>query len=328
MNRRSLLLGAASTGVLPWQVLRAQEKPHRVGFLAVLSRSTPAHPDVFYDAFVQGMRDLGYIEGKNLSIEWRFADGKFDRLHALAAELTRANVEVIVTHSTPGIRALQGATQPIPIVFATAIDPVGSGFAASLARPGGNITGLAIIGSDLHPKRLELLKVMLPGMTRAAVLANPGTSAHVAVIQNVQGAADRAKVQITVKLAGTESQIRQAFATMPRDHITGAVIADDAFFRGERQHIAELALESHVAVIAPWKEFAAAGGLMSFGQDILGSYRSTASYVDRILKGARPADLPIEQPSQIELVLNRRTAKQLGISIPQDLLLRADQVIG
>lgn len=299
----------------------------RIGFLAPLSRSTPARPDVFYDAFVEGMRELGYSEGRNLSIEWRFADGNFERLPGLAAELVRAEPEVIVTHSTPGIQALQRETRRIPIVFAVAIDPVRSGFATTLARPGGNITGLSVIDVDPSPKRLELLKGMAPALSEVAVLVNPGTSAHAAVVKTVQAAGVQAGVRVLPMGARTPDEIERAFAAMAHERVRGAIIADDAFFRGQRQQIADLAIKNRIAAIAPWREYTAAGGLMSYGQNITDSFRRAATYVDRILKGAKPGELPIEQPTAIHFAINRKTAAALGLTVPRDLLLRADSLI-
>jgi len=327
---RRRLLTAVSLGILAaprLSVAQAQDKVHRIGFLAPLSRSTPSRPDVFYNAFVQGMRELGYVEGKTLVIEWRFADGKFDRLPGLAAELVGMNVEVIVTHSTPAARALQRATSTIPIVFAVLMDPVGGGFAASLARPGGNITGLSIIDIDPTPKRLELLKAMRPALSRVAVLVNPGTSAHSAMVKNVQAVGQRAGIRILLVDARTPDEIERGFAIMTREHAHGAIIADDAVFLWERRQIADLAMKNRMPSIAPWREYVAAGGLMSYGQDIPGSFRRAAAYVDKILKGAKPSDLPVEQPTRFELIINAKTAKTLEMTIPPSLLGRADEVI-
>jgi putative ABC transport system substrate-binding protein len=314
---------------LPIPRARAQEqgKIRRIGFLAPLSRSTPSHPDIYYDAFMQGMRELGYVEGRNLVIEWRFADGRFERLSGLAAELVRMNVDVIVTHSTPAIQALRRATSTVPIVFAVVFDPVGSGFAASLARPGGNITGLSVIDVDPSPKRLELLKTMLPALSRVAVLVNPGSSVHPAIVKSVQAAGQHAGMKVLPVDARTPEEIERGFATMSQERAEGVIIADDAFFRGRRQQIADLAAKNRMPAITPWREYVSAGGLMSYGQNIADSFRRAATYVDKILKGAKPGELPIEQPTRIHLAINRKTAKALGLTIPQELLLRADEVI-
>ena len=330
MIPRRKLLVAFSLGILSASrrsVAQEQGKVHRIGFLAPLSRSTPSQPDVFYDAFVQGMRELGYVEGKNLIIEWRFADGRFERLPGLAAELAGMNVEVIVTHSTPATRALQRATSTIPIVFAVLIDPVGGGFAGSLARPGGNITGLSVIDVDPTPKRLELLKAIRPELSRVAVLVNPGTSAHPTIVKNVQAAGQHAGIRVLPVDARTPEEIERGFAAMTRERADGAIIADDAFFRGQRQQIAALVVKNRMPTIAPWREYVAAGGLMSYGQNIVDSFRRAAAYVDKIFKGAKPGELPIEQPTRFYLAINRKTANALGLTIPHELLLRTDEVI-
>lgn len=325
--RRRLLIALVAGAFGTPRLAASQVKAHRIGFLAPLSRSTPAQPDAFYDAFVQGMRELGYVEGKNLVIEWRFADGKFDRLPVLAAELVRANVAVLVTHSTPAIRALQRESGAIPIVFAVAVDPVASGFAQSLARPGGNITGLAVMDIDPTPKRLELLKTINPALARAAVLVNPDTSVHRAIVKSARAAGQQMGIDVRPLEARSAAEIERGFAALRREGVAGLLVADDAFFRGQRRQIAELALKHRVPAMAPWREYAAAGGLISYGQNVADSFRRAATYVDRILKGARPGELPIEQPTRIHLAINRSTARTLGLDLPQELLLRADELI-
>ena len=328
MNRREALLVLLALGTMPRaSFAQPPGKVWRIGFLAPLSRSTPSRPDVYYDAFVQGIRELGYVEGKNLAIEWRFADGKFERLPGLAAELVRVNVDVIVTHSTPATQALQRATSTIPIVFAVAVDPVGSGFAASLARPAGNITGLSVIDVDLGPKRLELLKTMLPALSRVAVLVNPGSSVRAAIVRSVQAAGQHAGIKVLPVDARTPEEIERGFVIMAQERAEGVIIADDAFSRGQRRQIADLAVKNRMPAITPWREYVAAGGLMSYGQNIADSFRRAATYVDKILKGAKPGELPIEQPTRIHLAINRKTANLLGMKISPELLLRADEVI-
>ena len=328
--RRKILVALSCSILYAPRFVGAQErgKVWRVGFLAPLSRSTPSRPDVFYDAFVQGMRDLGYVEGKNLIIEWRFADGQFERLPDLAGELVHAKVDVIVTHSTPATRALQRATGEIPIVFAVLVDPVGGGFARSLARPGGNITGLAVMDVDPSPKRLELLKIMIPSLARVAVLTNPGTSVHSGIVKSVQAAGQTLNVRIVAASARTAEEIEQVFASVRRERTEALIVADDALFRGQRQQIAELALRIRMPVVAPWREYVAAGGLMSYGQNVADSFRRAANYVDKIFKGEKPGELPVEQPTKIHLAINRKTANVLGLVIPQELLLRADETVG
>jgi len=325
MKRRALLI-ALALGSAGTELFGQATKVRRIGFLAPLSRSTPESPDVFYDAFVQGMRELGYVEGRNIVIEWRFADGKFDRLPALAAELVAAKVELVVTHSTPATRALQKATREIPIVFAVLVDPVGSGFASSFGRPGGNITGLSVMDVDPGPKRLELLKAMAPSLSRAAVLVNPDTRVHEGIVKNIQAAGERIGVRVLPIAARTADELDVAFERMERQRLA-VIIADDAFFRSQRRRMAELALRHRVPSIAPWREYVTAGGLISYGQNVADSFRRAATYVDRILKGSKAGDLPIEQPSKIHLAIHRGTAGRLGLMIPGELAILADEVL-
>jgi putative ABC transport system substrate-binding protein len=328
-TRRDCLtaLGAAALSMPLASLAQQQEKIRRIGFLGVRSRSTPSNPDVYYDAFIEGMRELGYIEGKNLTIEWRFADGKFERLPGLAGELVRMKLEAIVTHTTPSTEALQRATSAIPIVMTSIADPVASGFAASLARPGGNITGLSIITIDLSPKYLELLKIMMPALSRAAVLVNPGNSTHPATLKSIQAAAQQRGVKVLPVEARTAEEIERGFAAMRRERVDAVIIPGDGFFIGQRRQITELAVRNRLPSMCAFREFVEAGGLMSYGQNITDFYRRAATYVDKILKGAKPGELPIEQPLKIHLAINRKTANALGLTIPQELLLRADEVI-
>jgi len=330
MNQRRKLLAAfglctlaASFGSLAQQ----QGKVRRIGFLALRSRPTPSTPDVSYDAFTQGIRELGYVEGKNLVVEWRFADGKYERLSSLATELVRLKLEVMVSHSTPGIQALQKATNTIPIVAAVVGDPVASGFAASLARPGGNITGLSNIPVDLSPKHIELLKLMMPALSRTAVLVNPGNLSHPAILKGVHAAAQQLGVKILPVDARNSEEIERGFSEMKRERADGVIILGDSLFVGQRRQIIDLSARNPLLSMFYFREDVEAGGLMSYGQNLADFYRRAATYVDKILKGAKPAELPIEQPTKIHLAINRKTAKALGLVIPQELLLRADEVI-
>ena len=327
MNRRGALLALlALAGPLP-ALAQPQAGLRRIGFLGPRSRPTAAIPDENIDAFVKGMRDLGHVEGKNLSIDWRFADGDYQRFAALAAELVRGKPEVIVVYGTAGVQALQRETRTIPIVIAAAIDPVGSGFAASLARPGGNITGLSALAVDLSQKHLELLGEAVPKLSRVAVLLNPGNSRSPVILQNVQAAAHERSVKVFAVEATGPEQFERAFAAMARERAGGAIIAGDASFSGQGKTIAAMSLKHRIATIGIYREHVAAGTLMSYGQNIADFHRLAATYVDKILKGAKPGDLPIEQPTRIELAINRKTAKALGLRIPQSLLIRADRVI-
>jgi putative ABC transport system substrate-binding protein len=236
-------------------------------------------------------------------------------------------LEVIVTHSTPSTEALQRATSTIPIVMTSIADPVGSGFATSLARPGGNITGLSIITIDLSAKNLELLKIMTPALSRAAFLVNPGNSTHPAALKNVQAAAQQLGVKILPVDARTAEEIERGYAAMRRDRADAVIIPGDGYFILQRRQITELAARYRLPSMCPFREYVEAGGLMSYGQNLVDFYQRAATYVDKILKGAKPGELPIEQPTKIHLAINRKTAKALGLTIPQEILLRADEVI-
>ena len=276
--------------------------------------------------FVDGMRELGYVEGKNLVIEWRFADGKFERLPRLAAELVRLKPDVIVTHSTPATEALQHATSTIPLVASPVGDPVGRGFAATFAKPGGNITGTSLMTVDLIPKQLELLKTIVPGLSRVAVLADPGSSGQPAMLKSAQTAARRYSVSILKVEARTPEEVDSGFATMRRERADGAIVLADAFFIGQRRQIAQLATHYRLPSMFHYREDVTAGGLISYGPNNADAFRRAATYVDKILKGAKPGDLPIEQPTKFELVINLKTAKALGLTIPQSLQVQAELI--
>ncbi|MBI3373142.1 MAG: ABC transporter substrate-binding protein [Betaproteobacteria bacterium] len=327
-RRRLLIALAAGALAVPFVSLAQQQgKIRRIGFLAVRSRSTPSNRDPYYDAFAQAIRELGYVEGKNLVIEWRFADGKYERLPALAVELVQLNVEVIVSHSDTAVEALQRATSTIPIVTAAVADPVGSGIAVSLARPGGNITGLSNMMIDLSAKYIELLKLMMPRLSRAAVLVNPRAPAHYVILKGIQAAAQQLGIKLLPVDARTPEEVERGFAAMRRERADGVIILGSPFFFGQRRQITELAARIRLPSMFTNREEVQAGGLMSYGQNLADYFRRAASYVDKILKGAKPGDLPIEQPTRIHLAINRKTAKALGITIPQELLFRADEVI-
>lgn len=328
MKRRNFLVALGAGLATPRaSFAQPQARIRRIGFLAV--RSVPGAPssDPYYGSFVHAMRDLGYVEGKNLVIEWRFAGGKYDRFPALADELVRLNPEVIVTHSTPATEALRRATGTIPIVTAAVGDPVSSGFAASLARPGGNITGMSVMVTDLGAKQVELLKAITAEVSRIALLVNPDTSIHDKLVSSVQAAAQQLGIKVLRLDARSPDDIERGFATITRERIGAVIVANDAFFVSERRRIAELTRINRLPSMFPYREDVAAGGLMSYGQDAADFYRRAASHVDKIFKGARPSELPFEQPTKIHLAINRKTAKALGIVVPQALLIRADEVI-
>ena len=326
-RRRLLLILGASALASPFRAHPQQQAIRRIGFLAGRSRSTPTHPDPFYDAFVDEMRKLGYVEGKNLVIEWRFADGKYERLPQLASELVRANVEVIVTHSTPVTMAAHRATSTTPIVTIGVGNPVYSGFAASLARPGGNITGLSVITPDLTSKHFELLKMLLPGATRIGVLLNSNNPTTLAgALKNHQDGAQRFGMEVVPADAKSPEGIRQTFATMAEKGAQAVIVPADGLFLGQPRLLAELGLAHRLPSLGAYREHVEAGVLISYGPNVDDYYRRAAVYVDKILKGAKPGDLPFEQPTKIHLAINRRTASVLGISVPRELLLRADEV--
>ena len=281
----------------------------------------------YVGAFLKGMRELGYVEGKNLVIEWRFAEGRTELLPVLAAELVRMQVDVIVINGTAAAIAAQKATATIPIVFPNTGDPVGAGFVKSLARPGGNMTGLSNISSDIVAKHLEMLLSMVPKLSRVAVLLNPTNKPNISNLERVQSAAQKTSVKILPVEARTASEIDKAFSAMAQDKAGAVIVINDTFFIQQQRQIAELAAKNRLASISMVREYAEAGGLMSYGSSISDNWRRVATYVDKIFKGAKPADLPVEQPTKFELVINGKTAKALGLTIPQSLLISADKVI-
>jgi putative tryptophan/tyrosine transport system substrate-binding protein len=326
MDRRTFVTTfTAGLLVAPLASFAQQAKVWRIGFLVASSRA--ALDDGRYEAFLQGMKELGYVEGKNLAIEWRFGDGNYERLPALAAELVRLKVDLIVAAPSPAIRAAQQATTTIPIVFPGTGDPVGSGFVASLARPGGNLTGLSNSNLDVSAKTLELLTIMVPKLSRVGVLANPGSSTESAMLKSIGAAAQKLGVQILSLEAHASEEIERAFATLRQERVDAVIIAADALLNMQRRQIADLAIKFRLPSISQGTAYAKAGGLMSYGQDTPKNYRHAAAYVDKILRGAKPADLPVERPTKLELIINLNTARTLGLTIPQALLLRADDVI-
>ena len=327
-TRRALLIafGAAVLAAPLGSFAQQQGKVWRIGFLSLRSRPASPDSDVF-GAFRRGMRELGYVEGKNLVIEWRSADGKSERLPALAAELVQLKVDIIMAGGTPAISAAQKVTTTIPIVMGTVGDPVGSGFVASLARPGGNITGVSSLTSELSPKQLEMLRSMVPKLSRVAVLVNPANSFHATVLENVQAAAHRTGVTILALEARTPQEIGNTFAVMSQKKTRAVIVVRDSLFNQQVREIAALAVKYRMPSIHGVREYVEAGGLMSYGQNPADNYQRAATYVDKILKGAKPGDLPVEQPTKFELFINRKTAKALGLTIPQSLLISADKVI-
>jgi len=299
-----------------------QGKVWRVGILSPTSASLSS-PNT--GAFLKGMRDLGYVEGRNLVVERRFADGKLERLPGLAAELVQLKVDVIVTAGSPAISAAQKATTTIPIVMTITGDPVGSGFVKTLARPGGNITGLSNMGGDTGAKLFELLRSAVPKLSRIAMLTPSAT--YGAISKSVQAAAQQAGVKTLVAEASTPQEIGNAFSMMVREKADAVIVGSPSVFAQQHRQIAELALKYRMPSLFEDRVTVENGGLISYGQKLTDFYERSATYVDKIFKGAKPGDLPVEQPVSFELVVNLKTAKALGLTIPQTILVRADEVI-
>ncbi len=315
------LIGLALTFALSLMLAplpaRAQH-PAKVPRIGVLTTSASG-----YEPFRQGLRELGYLEGKNVAIEYRFAEGKLDRLPALAAELVRLKVDIVVAVGAPAVRAARKATETIPIVMAAA-DPVGQGFVASLARPGGNVTGLSSLTAGLVGKRFELLKEIIPKLSRVAVLWHPDPTRN---WKEIQLAAREQGLQLqSLEVRGRED-LDGAFRAASRERAQALLALRSPTVVAERKRIAELAIQNRLPAIYDDRAHVEAHGLMSYGTNQADLHRRAATYVDKILKGAKPADLPVEQPTKFELVINMKTAKALGLTIPQTLLIRADQVI-
>jgi putative ABC transport system substrate-binding protein len=328
MNRRHavvalIALGAAAGARSSWA--QQQDKVWRVGFL----RLQPATAETAKnnEVFLRRMRDLGYVEGRNLILEWRYADGKFERLPELAADLVRSKVDLIVAVASAAIGAAQKSTAAIPIVMATTGDPVGSGFVKSLARPGGNITGLSNMGGDTGAKHVELLHTMVPRLSRVGVLVTPTSPTSHKIVESIQAGAQKLGVKTLLAEVSTQEEIEAAFSMMARGHAGAVVVGAAPFFTQQRSQLAELGVRYRLPSIFGNRGYVEAGGLMSYGQKIADHYLRAADYVDKILKGAKPGDLPVEQPVTLELVINLKTAKALGLKVPQSILLRADEVI-
>jgi putative ABC transport system substrate-binding protein len=332
MDRRDTVLALLALGAAPLAAEAQQAgKVPRIGYLSTNLAASPH----LRDAFLQGLRDLGYVEGRNVVIEYRDAEGKLERLPALAAELVALKVDVILAEGgTLEARVAKQATRTIPIVFAAAGDPVGSGLVTSLARPGGNVTGLSTLGPELVGKRLELLKQALPGVDRVAVLWRPGalgerTDKDMLTGADVAARALGVRLQFVEARGGPEDFDRfdRAFSDMTRAHAGALTVLPANMFLREHRRLVDLAAKNRLPAVYTSREFVDAGGLMSYGASQPDLFRRAATYVDKILKGAKPGDLPVEQPTKFELVINLKTAKALGLTIPQSVLAHADEVI-
>jgi len=331
VNRRAFLIAVASPILAAPLAAEGQQttKVSRVGYLSSLSRADPTYATL-RTALLQGLREHGYVEGRTITIEWRFAEGSQSRLPTLAAELVRLRVDLLFAEATPAALAAKQATITIPIVFSPIADPIGSGLVATLARPGGNITGLTFMASELGGKRLELLKETVPGMTRVGVLLHPGNPSEAtlnSMLAETEAAARASGVQLQRLQAQGPNDLDRAFAAMSRERVEGLILLPSAMFSSERRRIADLAARRRLPTMFFFMEFVEAGGLVSYGPSFMELWQRAATYVDKILKGAKPGDLPVEQPTKFELVINLKTAKALGLTIPQSLLIRADQLI-
>jgi putative ABC transport system substrate-binding protein len=325
MKRRAFVAALAAGLVVP--VAAGAQPAGKVYRVGVLSLAPLAARPQQWEALRQGMRDHGYLLGQNVVLEFRSADGKLDRLPGLMAEMIQAGMDVIVVSGTEATQAAQKATRTVPIVMSNTGDPVGAGVVASLARPGGNITGLSLFATELSAKRLELLKEILPGLARVGVLWNPNNASVSLKFKETAAAARVLGLQLQSLEARQAGDLEGQFQAAARARADALVTADDQFLSSQRTVIADLAVRHRLPVMSEFREFAEAGGLCSYGPSLNDLARRAATYVDRILKGARPEDLPVEQPTKFELFVNLRTARALGLTVPPSVLLRADKVI-
>ena len=325
-NRRKLVIALGAGAVAGASAVRAQA-PAKVRRIGLLSPSSPSHAALWYEAFRLALRDLGWVEGKNISFEYRYAEGRHDRFPDLAADLVHLKVDVIVTAFTSESLAAKKATRRIPIVMAAGGDPVAIGLVESLARPGGNVTGLSQMISELGGKRLALLKEMVPKLSRVAVLWNPQSASSTLYWKEIQLPARQLELQLHSLEIRSPGDFDKAFEDATRARAGALVVTGDPVITANLKRIAGLAAKSRLPSIYQSSEFTNAGGLVAYGADRADMYRRAATFVDKILKGAKPGDLPIEQPTKFELVINMKTAKALGITVPQSVRLRADRVI-
>ena len=322
MNKRLLAVFIFTLILAAVHTTEAQQpgKISRVGFLST------GLVDSNIAAFQDGLRELGYIEGQNIFIEYRYAKGNYDQLPGLVAELLRLNLDVLFAPSTPAALAAKNATQTIPIVFASVSDPIANGLVSSLARPGGNVTGPSQMSADLSGKRLELLKEVVPRLAHIAILQDPGPQSEVA-LKETQLAARALGIRLTVFDVRGPNDFDGAFLEIAKKRPNGLVVLSSPMILGERKRIAALATKQRLAAVYTLKEYVEAGGLMSYGVSLPHLFRRAATYVDKILKGTKPADLPVEQPTKFEFIVNLKTAKQIDLTIPPNVLARADKVI-
>ncbi len=325
---KRIFIALALLIMLPgFAVIAQAQQTARLPRVARLSPSTANADEIMLAGFRQGLKEHGWIENKNIALEYRFADGKTDRLNDLAAELVRLKVDVILSGATVGAQAAKRATSTIPIVLVTTGDPVAAGLVASLARPGGNLTGVTALGQELSGKRLQLLKEALPGINHVAVLSNPTNPDSKFSVKEVEAAANDLGVRIKVHEAADPSRFEGAFRAMTAERAGAVLVLTDSMLFTYRKRIVELAAQSRLPAMYPISEYANVGGLMFYGANFPDMYRQAAAFVDKILRGTRPADLPVEQAKKFELIINLNAAKQIGLTIPPNVLARADKVI-
>jgi len=315
-----LLVGLALVSVRSAEAQQAQKVPH-IGYMRFIE------VPVYDSAFRKGLNELGYIEGQNIHIEYRFAGGSIERLAEFAAELVRLNVDVIVAGSTQSIDAAKRATKTIPIVFPVTFDPVESGFVASLARPGGNLTGLSTVNPDAAAKRVELIQEVMPRISRLAVLRNPTNSGSRFPLKETEAGAKRLGIRLQILEARSPDDLEGAFRAATKEQANALIVLADALFFAQRGRLGNLGVKHRLPAMFDDAQSVDAGGLISYGASLTDLFRRAAGYVDKILKGARPADLPVEQPMKFELIINLKTAKQIGLTMPPNVLARADKVI-
>jgi putative ABC transport system substrate-binding protein len=331
MRRRDII--ALVVGATAWPLgARGQQpiRPGKIQQIGVLMPGPAAHSAATLDPFYRGLHDLGYVEGQNLSFQRRNADWRPDRLPGLAAELVGLNVDLIVAWSTPPARAAKAATKSIPVIAAVMADPVGDELVASLARPGGNVTGTTFLGPELVPKRLQLLRDIVPGLARVAALWHPhayGEQTMANIVNDVEDSARTLAIQLQLAPADSPDDIAGAFSTMTKQGADAFIVMPSPMLFGEHRRIVELAANHRLPGMYQAREFVDAGGLISYGANLDDLFRRAATYVDKILKGAKPAELPVERPTKFELVINLKTARSLGLTINRDILLVADDLI-
>jgi putative ABC transport system substrate-binding protein len=325
---RRAFIGSLAGGLLAAPLAAEGQQVRKVARIGYLTGGSSSDAPHLREAFRDGLRELGWVEGDNIVIDYRFSEGRYDRLPELATDLVRLKVDLIVTVATPGAVAAKNATATIPIVGISLGDPVGFGLVPSLARPGGNVTGLSYsAGLELIGKQLELIREIVPKVRRVAVLSNPANPFHASAIRDVKGTSRSFGVQLELLEARVPTEFDGAFAAMVQEGAGALVVVPDQMFQLHRRRLADLAARSQIPAAYGIREYAEAGGLIAYGASLPDLWRRAATYVDKILKGAKPADLPIEQPTKFELVINLKTAKALGLTIPPSLLQRADQVI-